>query len=86
MTKLPPAFLAAMPRLRRPDLAGNQLQSTVLCVNETGEALGLRTLDLSGNGWYILPPTTFSCLPHLWELLLQDNQLLSLEGHLFQDL
>lgn len=86
LTKLPPGFLAAMPRLRRLDLAGNQLQSTMLCMNETGDVSGLTTLNLSGNGLRILPPATFSCLPHLRELLLQDNQLLSLEGHLFQDL
>lgn len=86
LTKLPPGFLAAMPRLRRLNLAGNQLQSTMLCMNETGDVSGLSTLDLSGNGLRILPPATFSCLPHLRELLLQGNQLLSLEGHPFQDL
>ncbi|XP_034359846.1 toll-like receptor 12 [Arvicanthis niloticus] len=86
LTKLPPGFLAAMPRLQRLDLARNQLPSTVLCMNETGDVSGLTTLNLSGNGLRILPPATFSCLPHLRELLLQDNKLLSLEGHLFQEL
>ncbi|XP_021055183.1 toll-like receptor 12 [Mus pahari] len=86
LTKLPPGFLTAMPRLQRLDLAENQLQSTVLCMNKTGDVSGLTTLDLSGNGLHILPPAAFSCLPHLRELLLRNNQLLSLEGHLFQDL
>lgn len=86
LTELPPGFLAAMPRLQRLDLSRNQLQSTMLCMNETGDVSGLTTLNLSGNGLRILPPGTFSCLPHLRELLLQSNQLLSLEGHLFQDL
>lgn len=86
LTKLPPGFLTAMPRLQRLDLSRNQLQSTVLCMNETGDVSGLTTLDLSGNQLHILPPAAFSCLPHLRELLLQNNQLHSLEGHLFQDL
>lgn len=86
LTKLPPGFLAAMPRLETLNLAGNQLQSVTLCMNETGDVSGLRTLNLAGNGLRILPPATFSCLPHLRELMLQDNQLLSLEGQLFRDL
>ncbi|XP_027255149.1 toll-like receptor 12 [Cricetulus griseus] len=86
LTKLPPGFLAAMPRLQRLNLAGNQLQSKTLCMNETGDVSGLMTLDLAGNGLSTLPPDTFSCLPHLRELLLQDNQLLSLERQLFQGL
>ncbi|CAH6790896.1 toll-like receptor 12 [Phodopus roborovskii] len=86
LTKLPPGFLAAMPRLQRLYLAGNRLQSKTLCMNETGDVSGLMTLDLAANGLGSLPPATFSCLPHLRELLLQDNQLLSLEGQLFQGL
>ncbi|EGW00089.1 Toll-like receptor 12 [Cricetulus griseus] len=86
LTKLPPGFLAAMPRLQRLNLAGNQLQSKTLCMNATGDVSGLMTLDLAGNGLSTLPPDTFSCLPHLRELLLQDNQLLSLERQLFQGL
>lgn len=35
LTKLPLGFLAAMPRLQRLNLAGNQLQSPTLCMNET---------------------------------------------------
>lgn len=86
LTKLPPGFLTAMPRLQRLELSGNQLQSAVLCMNETGDVSGLTTLDLSGNRLRILPPAAFSCLPHLRELLLRYNQLLSLEGYLFQEL
>ncbi|XP_051027728.1 toll-like receptor 12 [Acomys russatus] len=86
LTKLPPGFLAAMPRLQRLNLASNQLQSNTLCMNETGDVSGLETLNLAGNGLRTLPPATFSCLPHLRELLLQGNRLLSLEGQLFRDL
>ncbi|XP_005079681.1 toll-like receptor 12 [Mesocricetus auratus] len=86
LTKLPPGFLAAMPRLQRLNLAGNQLQSDTLCLNETGDVSGLMTLNLADNGLRTLPPATFSCLPHLRELLLQDNQLLSLERQLLQGL
>lgn len=86
LTKLPPGFLAAMPRLQKLNLANNQLQSSTLCMNETGHVSGLETLNLAGNGLRTLPPATFSCLPNLRELLLQGNQLLSLEGQLFQDL
>lgn len=86
LSKLPPGFLAAMPRLQRLNLAGNQVQSPTLCMNETRDVSGLMTLNLASNGLRVLPPGTFSCLPHLRELLLQDNQLLSLEGQLFQNL
>lgn len=86
LAKLPPGFLAAMPRLQRLNLARNQLQSTTLCADEIGDVSGLVTLNLAGNGLCILPLATFSCLPHFRELLLQDNHLLSLDGQLFQDL
>ena len=72
-----------MPRLQRLNLAGNQRQSPTLCMNETRDVSGLMTLNLASNGLYVLPPGTFSCLPHLRELLLLDNKLLSLEGQLF---
>ncbi|XP_015340787.1 toll-like receptor 12 isoform X2 [Marmota marmota marmota] len=81
LTALPPNFLAAMPRLQRLNLAGNQLQRVRLCTNETGFVSGLWTLNLSDNGLLALSPATFSCLSHLRELLLQRNQLtLTLDG------
>lgn len=86
LMKLPLGFLAAMPRLQRLNLAGNQLQSPTLCMNETRDMSGLMTLNLASKGLHVLPPGTFSCLPCLRELLLQDNELLSLEGQLFQNL
>ncbi|XP_008827465.1 toll-like receptor 12 [Nannospalax galili] len=86
LTNLPPGFLAAMPRLQSLNLAGNQLQSAMLCMNETGAVSGLWTLNLSPNGLRVLTPAAFSCLPHLRELLLWDNQLLFLEGREFQGL
>lgn len=86
LTDLPPHFLAALPRLQRLNLANNQLQSATLCTNATGAVSGLQVLDLSYNVLHSLPPATFSCLPHLRELLLQENQLVWLEGQVFQGL
>ncbi|XP_058408044.1 toll-like receptor 12 [Diceros bicornis minor] len=86
LTDLPPGLLAAMPRLQRLNLSSNQLQSVMLCTNETGAVSGLWALDLSKNGLHTLSPATFSCLPHLRELLLQGNQLVCLEGQVFQGL
>lgn len=83
---LPPGFLAALPRLQRLNLSGNKLRSAVLCPNETGAVSGLRALDLSSNELRSLAPDTFSCLSHLQELLLQMNQLVWLEGQVFQGL
>uniref|UniRef100_A0A8C0W7M9 TIR domain-containing protein n=1 Tax=Castor canadensis TaxID=51338 RepID=A0A8C0W7M9_CASCN len=86
LTKLPLGFLAAMPRLQALNLAGNQLQSAMLCMNETGAASGLWSLNLSNNELHILSPATFSCLPHLRELLLWGNQLVRLDAQVFQGL
>ncbi|XP_004449803.2 toll-like receptor 12 [Dasypus novemcinctus] len=83
---LPPGFLAAMPRLQRLSLKNNQLQSAMLCVNETGAGSGLQVLDLSGNSLHNLSPATFSCLPHLRKLLLSRNHLVCLEGQVFKGL
>lgn len=55
-------------------------------MKETGVVSGLWTLNLSNSGLLTLSPGTFSCLSHLRELLLQRNQLVSLEGQVFQDL
>ncbi|KAM5248646.1 LOW QUALITY PROTEIN: toll-like receptor 12 [Ctenodactylus gundi] len=86
LTKLPLGFLAAMPRLQRLNLAGNQLQNVTLCMNETGAVSGLWTLNLSNNGLRTLPRAAFSCLPHLRELLLEGNQLVHLNSQIFQGL
>ncbi|KAM9688307.1 toll-like receptor 12 [Trichechus inunguis] len=83
---LPPGFLAAMPRLQTLKLRINQLQISRLCMNGTGAESGLRALDLSNNGLYTMPSDTFSCLPHLRELLLQGNQLFDLDSQVFQGL
>ncbi|XP_036302090.1 toll-like receptor 12 [Pipistrellus kuhlii] len=83
---LPPGLLAALRRLQRLNLSGNKLRSAVLCPKETGGESGLRALDLSSNELHSLAPATFSCLSHLRELLLQVNQLVRLEGQVFQGL
>ncbi|KAM8791297.1 LOW QUALITY PROTEIN: toll-like receptor 12 [Rhynchonycteris naso] len=86
LTDLPQGFLAALPRLQRLNLSNNQLWSTMLCPNETGAVSGLWFLDLSNTGLRGLSPATFSCLPHLRKLQLQRNQLVWLEGQVFQGL
>ncbi|XP_037356956.1 toll-like receptor 12 [Talpa occidentalis] len=83
---LPPGLLAAMPRLQRLNLTGNQLQSVSLCTNEPRAVSGLRVLDLSCNRLHALLPASFSCLPHLRELCLRGNQLVFLEAQVFQGL
>ncbi|XP_003415338.1 toll-like receptor 12 [Loxodonta africana] len=83
---LPPGFLAAMPSLQTLKLTINQQQIAMLCMNGTGAESGLWALDLSNNGLYTMFPDTFSCLPHLRELLLQGNQLFHLDGQVFQGL
>ncbi|XP_075384249.1 toll-like receptor 12 [Tenrec ecaudatus] len=86
LTDLPPAFLDAMPRLQRLNLAANHLQIDMLCRNGTGVESGLRVLDLSDNGLWTVPPDAFSCVPHLSTLLLKENRLAHLDGHVFRGL
>ncbi|XP_007948657.1 toll-like receptor 12 [Orycteropus afer afer] len=86
LSDLPPGFLTAMPKLQTLNLAANKVKIAMLCTNGTEAESGLQTLDLSQNGLYTIPPDTFSCLPHLRELLLQDNKLAYLDSQVFQGL
>ncbi|XP_006886635.1 PREDICTED: toll-like receptor 12-like [Elephantulus edwardii] len=86
LTNLPPGFLASMPRLQTLSLTINQSQIAMLCMKATSADSRLQALNLASNNLYDLPLDTFSCLPHLRELVLWRNKLVHLDSKVFQGL